>query len=144
MVKANKWRSRSAGAAPYEHTAKANVRGKHAQMNDLMNEEDRRALSLNKYEESMTLAELQDRIKRQPDHYKKEFKVHFGIFVEKLREFKQNPTSKETDFIDYLKFMAHVSSLQTIVLSKNDLTFVIFVILGLRRIQTVISTVPFH
>ena len=109
MVKANKWRSKSAGAKPYEHTAKNTQRGKHAQMNDLMNEEDRRALSLNKYEESMTLAELQDRIKRQPDQYQKEFKVHFNIFVEKLREFKQSPAKKETDFIDYLKFMAHVS-----------------------------------
>ena len=78
-------------------------------MSDLMNEEDRRALSLNKYEETMTLAELQDRIKRQPDHYRKEFKVHFNIFVEKLRDFKLTPAKKETDFIDYLKFMAHVS-----------------------------------
>ena len=106
MVKANKWRSRSAGPTPYAHTAQ---RGKHAQMNDLMNEEDRRALSMNKYEEQMTLAELQDRIKRQPDHYKKEFKVHYGIFAEKLKEFKLNPAKKETDFMDYLKFMAHVS-----------------------------------
>lgn len=78
-------------------------------MNDLMNEEDRRALSLNKYEESMTLAELQDRIKRQPEAYKKEFKIHFNIFVEKLREFKLNPAKKSTDLIDYFKFMAHVS-----------------------------------
>ena len=139
MVKANKWRSRSAGPAPYEHTAKANVRGKHAQMNDLMNEEDRRALSLNKYEESMTLAELQDRIKRQPDHYKKEFKVHFGIFVEKLREFKQNPTSKETDFIDYLKFMAHVSS-PILINIKHKLTYALSI--GLWRIQTTASPVP--
>ena len=61
MVKANKWRSQSAGPRPYAHTAK---RGKHAQITDLMDEEDRRALSLNKFEESMTLAELQDRIKR--------------------------------------------------------------------------------
>jgi len=36
----------------------------------------------------MTLADLQDRIKRQPDHYKKEFKVHYGIFAEKLKDFK--------------------------------------------------------
>ena len=58
MVKANKWkaRSQSAGPAPYAHTVAA--RGKHAQMNDLMNAEDRKALSMNKYEEQMTLAEL--------------------------------------------------------------------------------------
>ena len=55
MTKGNKWRSRSAGPTPYAHTAK---RGKHGQMTDLMNEEDRRALSLNKYEESMTLPDL--------------------------------------------------------------------------------------
>ena len=107
MVKANKFRSRSAGAQPYQHTAR---RGKHAQMNDLMNDEDRRALSLNKYEESMTLAEMQDRIKRQPESYKKEFKIHFNIFVEKLREFKLNPAKKDNDLIDYFKFMAHISA----------------------------------
>ena len=33
-------------------------------MTDLLDDEDRKALSLNKFEESMTLAELQDRIKR--------------------------------------------------------------------------------
>lgn len=78
-------------------------------MSDLINEEDRKALSLNKYEEKMTLAELQDRIKRQPDSYRKEFKIHFNIFTEKLREFKLNPAKKSTDLIDYFKFMAHIS-----------------------------------
>ena len=48
-------------------------RGKHAQMLDLMTEDDRRALRLNKYEEAYTLAELQDKIKRQSDQYKPEF-----------------------------------------------------------------------
>ena len=52
-------------------------RGKHGQMIDLMTEEDRRALNLNKYEQAYTLAELQDKIKRQSDQYKPEFKVHF-------------------------------------------------------------------
>ena len=55
-------------------------RGKHGQMVDLLTEEDRRALNLNKYEQAYTLAELQDKIKRQKDQYKPEFKVHFGIF----------------------------------------------------------------
>jgi hypothetical protein len=49
-------------------------------MVDLLTEEDRRALNLNKYEQAYTLAELQDKIKRQKDQYKPEFKVHFGIF----------------------------------------------------------------
>ena len=78
-------------------------------MTDLMDEDDRKALSLNKFEESMTLAELQDRIKRQPDQYKKEFSVHYNIFAEKLKDFKLNPARKDQEIIDYLKFMAHVS-----------------------------------
>ena len=61
MVKANKWRSRSAGPQPYQHSA---ARGKHAQIADLLDDEDRKALSMNKYEAQMTLAELQDVIKR--------------------------------------------------------------------------------
>ena len=52
-------RSRSAGPFIVEER-----RGKHAQMVDLMTEEDRIALKLNKYEEAYTLAELQDKIKR--------------------------------------------------------------------------------
>ena len=78
MVKANKWRSRSAGPKPHAHTAKRG--NKHAMVSDLVDEEERQALSLNKFEESMTLAELQDKIKRNSEHYKKEFKVHFNIF----------------------------------------------------------------
>ena len=35
--------------------------------------------------------------------------MHFGIFQEKLKEFKLNPAKKDTDLIDYFKFMAHVS-----------------------------------
>lgn len=104
MVKANKFRSRSAGPQPYQ-----NRKNKHSNMTDLMDEDDRKALSLNKFEESMTLAELQDRIKRQPDQYKKEFSVHYNIFAEKLKDFKLNPARKDQEIIDYLKFMAHVS-----------------------------------
>ena len=78
-------------------------------MTDLLDDEDRKALSLNKFEESMTLAELQDRIKRQPEQYRKEFGVHFNIFTEKLKDFKENPAKKNQEIIDYLKFMAHVS-----------------------------------
>lgn len=85
-------------------------RGKHGQMVDLLTEEDRRALNLNKYEQAYTLAELQDKIKRQKDQYKPEFKVHFGIFQNKLKEFKENPARKDQDLIDYFKFMAHISA----------------------------------
>ena len=89
MVKANKWRSRSHGPQLQQ-----NRKNKHSNMTDLMDDEDRKALSLNKFEESMTLAELQDRIKRQPDQYRKEFGVHFNIFTEKLKDFKENPAKK--------------------------------------------------
>ena len=39
-------------------------RGRHGQMVDLLSAEDRAALNLNKYEQSYTLAQLQDKIKR--------------------------------------------------------------------------------
>jgi len=74
-----------------------------------MDEKDREELHLNKFEVGMTLAELQDKIKRQPEQYRKEFKAHFKIFVDKMREFKLNPGKKDQHIIDYLKFMAHVS-----------------------------------
>lgn len=48
MVKKNTFRSKSASATPYMQVA---ARGKHAQMNDLIKEDDRKALSMNKYEE---------------------------------------------------------------------------------------------
>ena len=105
-------------------------------MKDLMNDDDRKALSMNKYEELMTLAELQDRMKRQPEHYRNEFKAHFEIFVKKLREFKENPAKKETDFTDYIKFMAHVS--------KHLKTNLLIFDSGLRRIQGTIGQLPLH
>jgi hypothetical protein len=52
-------------------------RGRHGQMVDLLTKEERAELNLNKYESSYTLAQLQDKIKRQSDQYKPEFKVHF-------------------------------------------------------------------
>jgi hypothetical protein len=55
-------------------------RGKHAQMIDLLSKEERQKLNLNKNEEQMTLADLQDKIKRQQDQYKPEFAAHFKIF----------------------------------------------------------------
>jgi hypothetical protein len=79
-------------------------------MVDLLSAEDRAALNLNKYESSYTLAQLQDKIKRQSDQYKPEFKVHFQIFQNKLKEFKENPAKKDQDLIDYFKFMAHISA----------------------------------
>jgi hypothetical protein len=32
-----------------------------------------------------------------------------NIFVEKLKELKENPAKKDQELIDYFKFMAHVS-----------------------------------
>jgi hypothetical protein len=46
----------------------------------LMNDEDREALQLNKFETSISLYDLQDKIKRQPDLYRKEFESHFVMF----------------------------------------------------------------
>jgi hypothetical protein len=42
--------------------------------------------------------------------YKKEFKTHFAIFQEKLKEFKLNPAKRDVTIMDYLKFMAHISA----------------------------------
>lgn len=49
-------------------------------MIDLLSKEERQKLNLNKNEEQMTLADLQDKIKRQQDQYKPEFAAHFKIF----------------------------------------------------------------
>lgn len=45
-----------------------------------MNEDDRNELGLNKFEDAFTLPELQDKIKRQPDMYRREFKAHIEVF----------------------------------------------------------------
>lgn len=42
--------------------------------------------------------------------YKNEFKTHFSIFQEKLKEFKTNPVKKDVTIMDYFKFMAHISA----------------------------------
>ena len=42
--------------------------------------------------------------------YKNEFKTHFRIFQEKLKEFKLNPAKKDVSIMDYFKFMSHISS----------------------------------
>jgi protein SDA1 len=76
----------------------------------LLNDEDRKALQLNKFEQTMTLYELQDKIKRQPDMYKNEFMTHFRIFQEKLKDFKTNPARKDVPLMDYLKFLSHISN----------------------------------
>ena len=41
--------------------------------------------------------------------YKKEFLTQFGIFQEKLKEFKENPAKKDERMDDYFKFLAHIS-----------------------------------
>jgi len=59
---------------------------------------------------NMTLHTLQDKIKRQPELYKKEFNTHFQIFKELLNNLKENPAKKDDRMEDYLKFMAHISA----------------------------------
>lgn len=76
----------------------------------MLTTEDKAALQLNKFEQAMTLAELQDKIKRQPEMYKNEFKTHFTIFQEKLKEFKIKPADRDVTIMDYFKFMSHISS----------------------------------
>jgi hypothetical protein len=87
------------------------IRGKHSLVQDLMSKEDREALNLNKFEQTYTLAELQDRIKRQSDQYRQEFATHWKIFQQRLAEFKENPAKKDQDIMDYCKFMAHISNI---------------------------------
>lgn len=51
---------------------------------------------------------MQDKIKRYPDLYKKEFLKHMDIFKEKLLEFKSNPAKRNSDVEEYMKFLSHV------------------------------------
>ena len=60
-------------------------------------------------EDGVDLQQLQDKIKRQPDLYAKEFKEHYAIFKEKIAEFKENPAKKDNDVAIYFKFFSHVS-----------------------------------
>jgi len=60
-----------------------------------MNDDDRNELGLNKFEDAFTLPELQDKIKRQPDMYRREFKAHIDVFQTKLKELKENPAKKD-------------------------------------------------
>jgi protein SDA1 len=62
-----------------------------------------------KIDQELELAELQDKLKRQPEMYDHEFKRRMGIFKEKWAEFKEAPGKKDEDVINYLKFMAHIS-----------------------------------
>jgi hypothetical protein len=75
----------------------------------MMTDEDRQALGLNQFTDAFTLPELQDKIKRQPDVYRKEFRAHLDIFVGKLKELKESPSKKDKEMEEYFKFMAHVS-----------------------------------
>jgi len=51
MVKANKWRSKSVGPAENPNPPQNKYKkSKHAQQRDLLNEEDKAALQLNKFE----------------------------------------------------------------------------------------------
>lgn len=67
------------------------------------------AVQLGSFESSMPLHVLQDKIKRQPDMYRKEFSNHLEVFQQKLELFKENPAKKEEEMVEYFKFMAHIS-----------------------------------
>ena len=61
MVKANKWRSKSVGPVENPNPPKEKNREKkqkHMRQYQLLNDEDKAALKLNKFEQAMTLAEL--------------------------------------------------------------------------------------
>lgn len=58
-----------------------------------------------------TLQILQDKMKRQPQMYKEEFREHLAIFKGKLSEFKESPAKRDEQLEDYLKFMAHISAI---------------------------------
>lgn len=58
---------------------------------------------------TMTLHTLQDKIKRQPEMYRKDFGRHLEVFQSKLAEFKENPAKNDAQFDEYIKFMAHIS-----------------------------------
>jgi len=51
---------------------------------------------------------LQDRIKRFPELYKKEFFKHFQIFKDLLAEFRNSPGKKNEELEAYMKFLSHV------------------------------------
>ena len=72
--------------------------------------EGKHSALLGTFESSMTLYTLQDKIKRQPEMYKNEFKNHFEVFQNMLKEFKENPAKRDDRFEEYLKFMAHISA----------------------------------
>jgi hypothetical protein len=62
-------------------------------------------------EDGVDLWALQDKIKRMPELYKKEFEKHFEILKTKLAEFKENPAKNNESLSNYMKFISHVSHL---------------------------------
>jgi hypothetical protein len=64
---------------------------------------------LGNFNGTMTLYTLQDKIKRQPELYRNEFKAHLELFQQKLADFKEQPAKKDDRLDEYFKFMAHIS-----------------------------------
>ena len=73
---------------------------------------------LGTFETSMPLHTLQDKIKRQPDMYRKEFQNHLEVFQQKLELFKENPAKKDDSMDEYFKFMAHISGVYQAEISE--------------------------
>jgi len=57
-----------------------------------------------------TLTYLQDKIKRSPELYKKEFNAHFETFKTSLGDFKNAPGKRSEELINYMLFFSHVPS----------------------------------
>lgn len=59
-------------------------------------------------EDGLLLNQLQDKIKRSPDLYKKEFEKNFVIFKELINEFKANPAKNDERLDEFMIFFSHV------------------------------------
>lgn len=64
---------------------------------------------LGNFNGTMTLHTLQDKIKRQSEMYRGEFKSHLELFQAKLAVFKESPAKKDDQLDEYFKFFAHIS-----------------------------------
>ena len=72
-------------------------------------ESENRPNTASSFVKTMTLHNLQDKMKRQPEMYRKEMEEHLQIFKDKMGVLKENPGKKSDEIDEYLKFMAHIS-----------------------------------
>jgi len=66
-----------------------------------------------------TLTFIQDKIKRSPELYKKEFATHFETFKASLATFKNNPGKRCEEIINYMLFFSHV---RKFMFNHSDIT----------------------